>query len=739
MRSEPRSRSYALLGGGALALQVVFVREFLAIFHSSELFAGAVLGVWLVWVGLGSALGALIARKLDPSRSLAALYALLGLLSAGAVPAARLLPAAAGLPPGFLPSMPIAIGLAAAAMLLPCVLIGASFPLTAGVRRDAGRLYVWDSAGGLVGGLLVAAAVSWLAPDAMTLSAACALAFGLLSVGWAGACSGAAWRAPGIAVLCLGVLLLAVPGARRRVEGGTLAWLYPGETIVQWKEATDGRWITTRTADGPLNLYVGGALQWSQVDETAVDEFAALAVLAHPGPRRIAALSHPADPLPSALALACPQARVEAVVPYVGGPMDGFASGAGVAAGGGVEYVGKDARAYLRSLEGEKDLIVCQPGLPESFLSSRLVTRESFAEVRRALRPGGLLAVRLPFSTSYQNEGVRKVLASIVTPAGSEFRHVRLEPLPYAGVILLASGEPLAGLQEIGNRYAGRGAGLRHFRPELLGSGEERNFRLGELRAAVQGTPASPNTDMLPSAIRYQERVTRTMYGREGWTSGLEPGTAWPGLVFVAVVASLCLAGARSGGGRWRLEGMALAFAAGAAGMVVEVALLCSYQVRCGALYREVSLLLALVLAGTAAGAHISGRRSREFASAPLGRKALWCAVCLMPAAVFAGSLFAAPWMLSRPVTWLLALTSGAAVGAAYPAALALGRPATADDDAAGGARGGYVLAADLAGAAAGSILGGGVFIPVLGLKGVALAALVLGLVAALTAVTARR
>jgi len=755
----PPSWTYALLGAGSLGLQVVLLREFLAAFHSSELFAGAVLGVWLLWVGLGSALGARASRRLDPARTLAALYAVLGLLCVGAAPLARMLPWATGLSPGFLPGVGTAVAVAAAAMLLPCMLVGASFPLTAAVRSDAARLYVWDSAGGVVGGVAVAAAVWWLAPDATVLSAACAAAFGGLSLMWGLSRrgrrgrggggereerGGLGWRVPGICALSAAALVFVAPGIRRAVERRTLALAFPGEAVVQWEEAPDGRWVVTRSAEregaggaggtgGTLNLYVGGALQRSQADESAVDEFAALAVLTHPGPRRVVVLSHPADPLPHAIARACPGASVEAVVPYQGGLPAAFAGGASKA-GGTVSFTEADARAHVRSLDAEADLIVYQPGLPEAFLSSRMLTRESFAEAAAALRPGGVLAVRLPFAANYQNEGVRKVLASVVQPLRSQFAHVRLEPLPLAGVIALASAEPIAGLEEMTARYAGRGASLRGFRPALLGSGAERMFRLDELARAVDRTRAVPNTDLLPAAIRYQERVTRSMYGGSGWAGALEPGTAWPGLVFVAVVALGCVLGVRGRRGTGRAGAVSLAFAAGAAGMLAEVTLLCMYQVSCGALYREIALLLALVLAGTAAGAHCSrrGGGSRGLVSASPRRRALWSACCLAPVAALALLTFAAPGLLSRGVIWLLAPAIGAAVGAAYPAALALGRARDASEHGGEDARrAGYVLAADLAGAAAGSILGGGFFIPVLGLNGVALLALGLALAAA--------
>lgn len=736
----PSSRTYALLGGSALVLQTVFLREFLALFHSSELFAGAVLGVWLVLVGAGSALGEFASRRIAPARALAALYAVLGVLSVGIVPLVRWLPGAMGVPPGTLPPITIAVGIAAAAMLLPCLLVGASFSLTAAVRGDGARVYMWDAVGGLCGGLLATAFIIVLAPDAMLVCSGLAVIFGRLSWLWGSARGPKAWRAPGAVVMALGLALVLARGAREAAEKGTLALAFPGETVLEWAEGREGRWIVTETPARSRNLYLGGALAWSGVDRSAVEEFAALTALAHPDPRRVLVLASPADPLPFELARACPGAEIRAVVPYRTGMAERFAPRA--AARRPVEFVERDARACLASAAGRgerTDVIACQPGLPQAFASSRLVSREAFADMAGALASGGVLALRLPFATSYQNEGVRKVLASVVRSLGAHFAHVRLEPLPHAGVVVLASARPLADVGEITKRYRARGALPGAFRPALLGSGAERRFRLDEIASAVRRTEAAANTDLLPSAVWYQARFTGSMYGKESRLSRLEPGTAWPGIVFAAILALACLVPARTGRA-WGAGG-GVALAVGAAGMLIEVTILCAYQVSSGALYGEVAVLLGLVMAGMALGANLAGRRAAHVVSASLGTKAIACACGVAPAALLAVAMLAAPGVLVRPVLWLLALATGSAVGAAYPVALALARgQAIAETEGPNVRTGaGYVLAADLAGAAAGSILGGGLLVPLLGLAGTALTGLAIALVAAGAILLAKR
>ncbi|MHC5055429.1 MAG: spermidine synthase family protein [Planctomycetota bacterium] len=732
---SPPVWTYAFLGGSALALQTILLREFLALFHSSELFAGAALGGWLVLVGTGNALGEVAAKRLRPTGALTVLYAVLGVVALGAAPLARASPAAFGVAAGTLPSLATAARVAAAAMAVPCLLVGASFSLTAAAIADTGapdaaRLYAWDAGGAVVGGGLLAALIALIAPDAVTVASLAALALGSLALLWGRASGGRAWLAPGSLVLVLAASSLTAPGLRHGVERSTLALAFPGEEVVAWEEAPDGRRVLARSAGGGRNLYAGGSLVASEVDESGEAEFAALAALSHPSPARVAALSWPGDPLPTHLARVVRDADVEASLPRRGGLAlrGGMPEWLGRGEGAGLRAKYADARKYLRSLSGV-DVIAYQPGMPEAFLSSRLVSVEAFGEAARALAPGGVVAVRLPIGADYLNEGARKVIASVVRAARGHFAHVRLEPMPHAGIVLLASDAPLAGAEEIARRYAALGAKPPAFRPGLLGSGAEREFRLDALRSAVDGAAATPNRDLLPSAIWYSARVTGSMHGKEGPLARLEPGVRWPAVLFVAIAGLCCLAPAaldrRSRTIRTaRARGAGVAFAAGSGGILLEITILCAYQVRCGALYGEVSLLLALVMAGTGAGAWQGGKAARALASCGT-RKGLAAVACaLAPGAALVVGTVLAPGALVRPTLWLLAIGTGFVVGAAYPVALGAARVGTPDGRRRGGA--GYVLAADLCGAGTGAALGGGLLVPTTGLGMTAIAGLAL-------------
>jgi len=762
-KRAPPLRTYALLGASAVALQTILLREFMALFHSSELFTGAVLGGWLVFVGAGSAVGEAAAARLRPKRAFAALallHALLATMILSAAPLVRLLPAAFGVAAGTLPSLATAVALAIAGMSVPCLLVGMSFPLTvsaiSGGPHTPGRLYAWDALGAVAGGVSLAAIISLLAPDAVTIASLAGLALGGLSLLWGRACGALAWLLPGGLVSALAAVVLATPTLRGAIEKATLALTFPEEDVVAWEEAPDGRRVLTRSSGEGRNLYLGGTLVASEVDEGGAAEFAALAALAHPSPTRAAALSWPGDPMPGMFSISAPGTMIEMTLPRGGG----LAERLGRGQGSRLSATYADAREGLRGVSCV-DVIVYQPGMPEALLSSRLVSAEAFGEAARALAPGGVLAARLPLGTDYLNEGSRKLLASVLRAARRHFAHARLEPMPRAGAVLLASDAPLAGADEIAKRYSALETKPPDFSPDLLGSGPEREFRLGALLSDVEGAVAMPNHDLLPSAIWYSARVTGAMFGKESTFLRLEPGAWWPAALFVAIVAVSCLATTclrRGGGPAIALaRGAGLAFAAGAGGMLLEIAILFTYQVRCGALYGEVSLLLALVMAGTGAGAWRGTAAARALSSPWSRRKIAAVACALAPGAALAMGTALVPGALVRPTLWLMAIGTGFVVGAAYPVALASARPVDGRGSSADAAvpdraaRPGLVLAADLCGAGIAAALGGGLLVPVTGiaatalsgfaLVGVALAAALLpprGARGALDGVTAR-
>ncbi len=84
-RRVPVIFTFFVLGACSIACQAMLVREFLTVFSGNELCLGIFFGMWLLWIGIGAAVGSVVARL---RRGLLGLF-VVGVLVAGVSPLAQ--------------------------------------------------------------------------------------------------------------------------------------------------------------------------------------------------------------------------------------------------------------------------------------------------------------------------------------------------------------------------------------------------------------------------------------------------------------------------------------------------------------------------------------------------------------------------------------------------------------------------------------------------------------------------
>jgi len=151
-----------LLGFSSMVAQVVLFREMMVSFYGNELCLGVMLAVWLLWVGIGSALGNRIARKKGYSaQKLSLWYLLISVAALSTIIIIRFSKQILGTAPaeivGFFPMFLFAF----AAMSLLCLCLGITFVLNSkswtfdeSFVFSVNRVYLWESVGAALGGLL---------------------------------------------------------------------------------------------------------------------------------------------------------------------------------------------------------------------------------------------------------------------------------------------------------------------------------------------------------------------------------------------------------------------------------------------------------------------------------------------------------------------------------------------------------------------------------------------------------
>jgi spermidine synthase len=385
----------AAAGTATLAYEVLAARA-AALRLGSSLYAwGLVLGLFLAGLAAGNlALAGRAGRTRSVARDLgwieATVALALALTARWAVPS----PAVPAL--GVTPLGALEI---AAAILPAALLMGGAFPLFVRLGLEAGRgpgevlgsVGAANTAGGILGALLVPFLLLPALGPAGGIRACAALsallAVALLLVG----AEGRRARAP-LAVAAALALVLALPPSRSLTPGRNVIFLSHGRQASAAVVHLGSR----------RDLIVDGESEASTAGNARRTEelLAALPLLLHPEPRRFLEVG-----LGSGITLAAaarfPLERVECV--EISGAVVEAArffapDNGGIAESGDarVRIARGDGRAWLERPPERYDVIVANTVHPWSLGATGLYSREYFARIARALRPGGLAAQWLP-------------------------------------------------------------------------------------------------------------------------------------------------------------------------------------------------------------------------------------------------------------------------------------------------------------------------------------------------------
>lgn len=692
--------SLLALGFTTTVAQVLLVRELVAVFYGNELVLGLILAAWLAWGALGAGLSgrfALYGHK-APNRIIAG-----GLVALGLLPALQMLlvRAARGLlrvPPGALVEFGPMVGTVVLAVAPTCLLAGALFPLLtrrlAETGRPPGQAYLWECAGAAIGGVLFSfILIRYLDPfQTAALVLAADLAAALL-IDFRPPAPGFRLTAIGFLLTATGFLLTAP-----LIHRATLRW--------QWSDlafAADSPYgrIVIQARDSQRIFYENGILMF-ETQGTRPEEVVHPPLLAHPAPRDVLLIGGAAAGNLRE-ALRHPVAHVTVVEPdplilraaRLHLPPDEAA----MLDNPQVTVILADGRRFVQTAPKTFDVVILDLPEPSTGALNRFYTEEFFREVRAILNPGGVLALGLPAAENYWSPELARRNGSVYHTLRAAFPHVLT--LPGDTTYFLASADPLeADPDRWGRRLAERGITTRWMTAAYIRYLFTTD-RFAQVREALERTAGVRlNRDLMPICYYYDlalwlSRFTPRLRGFFERTDVLR--LSW---VALALALPVGLSRLRRG---WALP-MAVG-GAGLAGMMLEVVILLAFQVRHGSLYAQVSLIVAAYMVGMVLGSRWGA--SRRWKS-PMARRAL---LALMGALALGAAVL--PLLLQRPlpapVFPLLALLAGGWGGAVFP--LALG----AEQGDVGRAAG-RLYGADLAGGCLGALLGGTVFIPLLGI-----------------------
>jgi spermidine synthase len=693
---EASARRWVLVAMGALGVsavmtQLALLRELLGAFSGNELVIGLILGLWLLLTGLGTWLGRGAGRLREPLTWLLVVQGAIALL-----PLVQVIVVRALRDQVFLRGAEVSLAASAwstGLLLLPyCVasgyllMLGCAI-LSSGSEADGpGRVYVADAVGSVAGGVAftfvlvpVFDHVALLVLPAVLNLLVIVLLARSVRRRWA-----MSLGAAGLLVL-LGVVLSC------DLDALSTAAQFPGQSVLFRANSPYGRIVVTRAA-GQLNVFENGLPVLATQHPERAEETVHYAMAQRPDAARVLLVSGGASGTALEV-LKYPQVREVVYVeldPLILGIAHHFLSES--LADERIRTVNTDGRRFILETTERFGVAILDLPDPSTAQLNRFYTAEFFAEVKRVLTPGGVLAFGLGRYENYVSPELAAVLGLEHRTLRSAFSHTLV--LPGGRVFFLASAAPL--FTNVAERLDERGI-PRQFVTHSYLDATLTPDRLADMQGAVSGT-GGVNRDFSPQLYYRHLRHWLSQFGNR-----LDP-LVWG----LAGMLAVCLV--------WLRAGSRVIFASGFGASTLQLVLLLAHQVLFGSLYRQVGLLVTLFMLGLATGGML-GNRLRL---APSGRALAWLALAV---ALFAAGL---PWLLPELRTmsqvgaaaWVasavipgLTLILAVLVGMQFPLANRL-RQATVAEAAA------RIYTADFAGAGLGALLASAWLLPVWGLVG---------------------
>ncbi len=563
------------LGISSVSVQLVIIREVMSSFGGNELVIGLVLGIWLLFTGLGSALGVPLAKKGRPERTLFLGHLLIAVLPFAQIVGIRALPLL--WVRGEMLGLTSAIGGSATLLIPYCLVGGAMIPLAGSLlqgKDTTSKVYVADTLGDIGGGLLFSFVLvyllshwdSFLALGFLNLLAAFTmLSFKMLPV---------------LCLLGFGML------TARPFDVSTLSWRFPGQEIILNKNTPFAQLTISKTgkqlnvlqdaiplfSTGDLDMETVAHLPLCQVREEARvlliagGVFGTLEEISRHNPVRIDYVE--LDPAILDLdrlihrSLAHPFVHV---------------------------HIG-DGRLFVKKTPTEYDAIIVDLPDPENAQLNRFYTQEFFHETKSILARNGVLSFTLVGSENYLEEKGLALNRSVYAALRRVFKHIMV--FPGTTHYYLASDAPLK--RNIAGILTEREITTKRLVDYELPTMAD-PFRMNILRCLLSEKPALSNRDLSPLAFGHLIDLWLKKSG--------SPKT----VLYVIVIAILGFAVLAC---RKDLLRFTIA-TSGYAGMAFELSLLLLFQVIYGYVYLRMCVFITLYMIGSALGAFVSGRLNK--------------------------------------------------------------------------------------------------------------------------------
>ncbi len=562
-------------GIASVAVQLVFVREYLALFKGNEIVIALIFFFWLVSGGLGT----LAAKWFQGGTATASpkilaffsyLLAIFAVCQVSAIRQLRDVIFSHGTSVGFYAT----VGFVASTILPYALIVGFVLPYSLMVARQRFKdypgnwIYMADNAGDVAGGVLFSfVLVHWLSPYQTLLIVHLPL---MLALWWLASASSI--QNAVACVLALVALLTGVLFEERLLP------TRPGQRV-HYAESRYGR-IEVFDDEGEISIFTDGSPSFFSNNPALAEEVVHFPLSQVDQPRRLLLISTVGG-IMEEIAKYHPE-RVDylEIDPMVARMQLLFGTMASMEE---LVVISQDARAYLADTSVCYDaILVCLPE-PETFQVNRFYTDGFFELAKAHLVPGGVLSFGMAGVANYISESKREKLSSLANAAKYVFKHVMI--IPGRRLFFMCRDMPIR--TDVPALLEEKGIETHYIRSYYIG--DQTDQRIRQVNNAVDAN-VDPNRDLSP---KFMQQVFVDWFSLHGES---------PKGFILTLTAMIIVYLFQLSRSQWIL------FTTGCVNMGAEMVTIFAFQMLYGYIYLQVGVLVTLFLTGLLPGAYIGGR-----------------------------------------------------------------------------------------------------------------------------------
>lgn len=718
--------SILVVGLSGLVAQVLVLRELLVSFYGNELTLGLIFANWIISEALGVFI---IGRFIDRIKNKVNIFTILQILFSLILPLSiylsRAFKSILGIPFGegiglstvfyssFLIILPLAFCHGA---LFSCSCKVYSLYPQEEAAHSIGRIYTWEIIGTIIGGIVLTYV---FIPQLNSFQIAFIVSLSNLII-----CLfffRHTLKALKYIVLSLLILagFLSMIGGVNNLQRISIRRQWQAQNILDYRNSIYGNIVVTRKEKQQTFFYNGiPIITTPYPDITFVQEFGNLPLLFHPYPEDILVISAGAGGLINEI-LKHPVRKVDyaELDPLIIEMLKKHSSALTrkELTDQRVNVINQDGRFFARTTRNRYDVILIGLSKPADLSANRLFTQEFFSLLKKRLHSDGILAFYLPGSLTYLSSELRDLNACILNGLKNAYGYVRIIPGDYNIFLASQSG----GILTVSPNLITRRINQYQIKTDILVPAYL-DYRLDKswldwFMQSSRSATKKINRDFMPTAA-YQMLVLWNKQFSLKVTYILERlGNL--NLKVIAVLVSLITAVFfLIFHYKYNLTKLSIAYSiatTGFFGMLMNLVLIFSFQVVYGYLYHKIGLLISIFMAGIALGSILITHNIEKIKNSLSLLVKLEVAIALFSyiSAVIISRL-TPDVPLSSLIFILLFFISGLFMGLEFPLASKIYLKEKEEV----GRVAGLLYFSDLVGGCIAAILGGVVFLPILGL-----------------------